>query len=120
MGGVVSKWLPKNDVVEFTYMSPTSSTKSWGHPRSSIKASSHVWLMELNAFRKSVYVNYMSLFVNLVSSRMVRIIWICHVIFHCDPNTSWLKCKSQCFSPQLVRRDVRVLIYNLLVRVISL
>ena len=75
MGGVVPKWLPKNDVVEFTYMSPTSSTASWGNPRSSIKASSHVWLMKPNAFRKFLYVNYMSLFVNFVSSRMMRIIW---------------------------------------------
>ena len=61
IGGVVSKWLPANVVVEFLYMFPTISTASRGNPKSSIMASSRAWSMEPNAFLKSMYVRYMSL-----------------------------------------------------------
>ena len=39
-GGVVPKWLPLKEMVEFVYMFPISSTASRGYPRSSIIARS--------------------------------------------------------------------------------
>lgn len=49
-GLCVPEVAPRKSIVEFVYMLPTSSTMSWGNPRSSIRAKSFVWSMELNVF----------------------------------------------------------------------
>jgi hypothetical protein len=46
----------------------TSSIASKGYSRSSMKVRSHEWLMDPNAFLKSIYSMYMSWFVSLASS----------------------------------------------------
>lgn len=53
-GGVVLKWFPMN----FLYIFPTILTASREKSRSSIRASSLTWLMELKALWKSMYVVY--------------------------------------------------------------
>lgn len=40
IGGVVPKWLPVKDVVEFWYIFPTILTAYVGKPRSSMRANS--------------------------------------------------------------------------------
>ena len=71
IGGVVPKWLPVNEVVESLYILPMISIASVGYPRSSMSANSLAWSIVPNAFLKSIYVMYMSLFVSLASSRML-------------------------------------------------
>ena len=93
------KWLPVNEVVESLYKMPMISIASVGYPRSSMRASSRAWSIESNAFLKSIYVMYMSLFVSIASSRDAKIIWICREVFLWGQNLSWLKCSNMYCSP---------------------
>lgn len=44
------KWLPVMKVVEFVHTLSTSSTTSWGNPRSSIRAKSAQWTIKPMCF----------------------------------------------------------------------
>lgn len=99
IGGFVPMWLPVKDVVEFFYMFPSISTASKGKPRSSMRASSLAWSMEPKAFRKSIYVRYMSLLVSHASFKAPMIICICLDVLYWGLKPSLLKCKILCYSP---------------------
>lgn len=79
-------------------MFPTNNASS-GYPRSFMMANSQVWPMEPKAFRKSMYVRYISLFVSRASLRVVIVVRICLVVLGCGLKPYWLKCKSLCCSP---------------------
>ena len=62
-------------------------------------ARSRAWSIEPKAFRKSIYVRYMSFVVSFASSSVAIIVWICLDVLRCGRKPSWLKCSILCFSP---------------------
>ena len=62
-------------------------------------AKNFAWSIEPKAFLKSIYVRYMSFVVNLASSKVAMIVWICPDVLRCGRNPSWLKCNILYFSP---------------------
>jgi hypothetical protein len=92
IGFVCPTCLPVYIVVELVYMLPTSSIASREYPRSSMIVRTCGWLMDPNAFLKSMYSMYMSWFVSLASSSIAISVCICLVVFFSCLNPSWLLC----------------------------
>ena len=76
-------------------------------------ARGRAWSIDLKAFLKSIYMMYISWFVNLASSGAAIMVCICLALLRSALKPSWLSCRMWWVSPYEDSIDVNVLVYSL-------